>query len=155
MSNYGPPGEGPAGARPGRRPDDGYGTPAEPWAEDSWGDDAWADPDAPPRRPGAPEPGFPAQGGHRPGPAQQGGYRPAPHPAPHPQGGYRPEPGYPPEPGPHPGYPPSPGPGYAPEPGPRSGFPPVEAHGTGTRLGDPIEAEALLGSYGRGRVGGA
>ncbi|WP_431914433.1 polyketide synthase, partial [Micromonospora carbonacea] len=31
----------------------------------------------------------------------------------------------------------------------------VEAHGTGTRLGDPIEAEALLGSYGRGRVGGA
>ncbi|HET6481823.1 MAG TPA: type I polyketide synthase, partial [Actinoplanes sp.] len=30
----------------------------------------------------------------------------------------------------------------------------VEAHGTGTRLGDPIEADALLASYGRGRVGG-
>ncbi|MFJ8650634.1 type I polyketide synthase [Streptomyces sp. NPDC093546] len=27
----------------------------------------------------------------------------------------------------------------------------VEAHGTGTRLGDPIEAEALLGTYGQGR----
>ncbi|MFC9111702.1 beta-ketoacyl synthase N-terminal-like domain-containing protein, partial [Streptomyces harbinensis] len=27
----------------------------------------------------------------------------------------------------------------------------VEAHGTGTRLGDPIEAEALLASYGRAR----
>ncbi|MFB9682512.1 beta-ketoacyl synthase N-terminal-like domain-containing protein, partial [Streptosporangium vulgare] len=27
----------------------------------------------------------------------------------------------------------------------------VEAHGTGTRLGDPIEAEALLASYGQGR----
>ncbi|MFE7777922.1 SDR family NAD(P)-dependent oxidoreductase [Streptomyces sp. NPDC057445] len=27
----------------------------------------------------------------------------------------------------------------------------VEAHGTGTRLGDPIEAEALLATYGRGR----
>ncbi|WP_390098187.1 type I polyketide synthase [Streptomyces tendae] len=30
----------------------------------------------------------------------------------------------------------------------------VEAHGTGTRLGDPIEAEALLATYGRERVGG-
>ncbi|MDB1090464.1 polyketide synthase, partial [Streptomyces sp. ACA25] len=30
----------------------------------------------------------------------------------------------------------------------------VEAHGTGTRLGDPIEAEALLATYGRGRVVG-
>ncbi|ROO52181.1 tylactone synthase [Micromonospora sp. Llam0] len=30
----------------------------------------------------------------------------------------------------------------------------VEAHGTGTRLGDPIEAEALLATYGRGRSGG-
>ncbi|MFD6397595.1 SDR family NAD(P)-dependent oxidoreductase [Nocardia sp. NPDC060249] len=27
----------------------------------------------------------------------------------------------------------------------------VEAHGTGTKLGDPIEAEALLATYGRGR----
>nr|WP_062216196.1 type I polyketide synthase [Streptomyces sp. NBRC 109706] len=27
----------------------------------------------------------------------------------------------------------------------------VEAHGTGTRLGDPIEADALLATYGRGR----
>ncbi|RKT53861.1 thioester reductase-like protein [Saccharothrix australiensis] len=30
----------------------------------------------------------------------------------------------------------------------------VEAHGTGTRLGDPIEAEALLATYGRARVDG-
>ena len=30
----------------------------------------------------------------------------------------------------------------------------VEAHGTGTALGDPIEAGALLGTVGRGRVGG-
>ncbi|MFD7529724.1 type I polyketide synthase [Streptomyces sp. NPDC059849] len=30
----------------------------------------------------------------------------------------------------------------------------VEGHGTGTRLGDPIEAGALLAVYGRGRVGG-
>ncbi|MFJ9953654.1 type I polyketide synthase, partial [Kitasatospora sp. NPDC091207] len=29
----------------------------------------------------------------------------------------------------------------------------VEAHGTGTRLGDPIEAEALLATYGREREG--
>ncbi|GAA2552924.1 hypothetical protein GCM10010435_24070 [Winogradskya consettensis] len=29
----------------------------------------------------------------------------------------------------------------------------VEAHGTGTTLGDPIEAEALLATYGRDRVG--
>ncbi|MEU1313382.1 beta-ketoacyl synthase N-terminal-like domain-containing protein, partial [Streptomyces cinnamoneus] len=29
----------------------------------------------------------------------------------------------------------------------------VEAHGTGTRLGDPIEAEALLGTYGKDRAG--
>ncbi|WP_018635476.1 type I polyketide synthase, partial [Parafrankia elaeagni] len=29
----------------------------------------------------------------------------------------------------------------------------VEAHGTGTVLGDPIEAEALLATYGRGRSG--
>ncbi|MEU2711596.1 type I polyketide synthase, partial [Streptomyces sp. NPDC007205] len=29
----------------------------------------------------------------------------------------------------------------------------VEAHGTGTRLGDPIEAEALLATYGRDRAG--
>ncbi|MGW1998423.1 type I polyketide synthase, partial [Embleya sp. NPDC001921] len=29
----------------------------------------------------------------------------------------------------------------------------VEAHGTGTSLGDPIEADALLGVYGRGRDG--
>ncbi|HEY8983385.1 MAG TPA: beta-ketoacyl synthase N-terminal-like domain-containing protein, partial [Streptomyces sp.] len=28
----------------------------------------------------------------------------------------------------------------------------VEAHGTGTRLGDPIEAEALLATYGQGRA---
>ena len=27
----------------------------------------------------------------------------------------------------------------------------VEGHGTGTRLGDPIEAEALLAVYGQGR----
>ncbi len=27
----------------------------------------------------------------------------------------------------------------------------VEAHGTGTRLGDPIEAEAVLATYGQGR----
>ncbi|MEV6936156.1 SDR family NAD(P)-dependent oxidoreductase, partial [Streptomyces sp. NPDC051132] len=30
----------------------------------------------------------------------------------------------------------------------------VEAHGTGTRLGDPIEADALLATYGRDRRGG-
>ncbi|MFJ9399770.1 SDR family NAD(P)-dependent oxidoreductase [Streptomyces californicus] len=30
----------------------------------------------------------------------------------------------------------------------------VEAHGTGTTLGDPIEAEALLATYGRERTGG-
>ncbi|WP_329222033.1 type I polyketide synthase [Streptomyces sp. NBC_01485] len=30
----------------------------------------------------------------------------------------------------------------------------VEAHGTGTKLGDPIEAEALLATYGQGREGG-
>ena len=30
----------------------------------------------------------------------------------------------------------------------------VEAHGTGTRLGDPIEADALLDTYGRDRAGG-
>ncbi|MFD0634928.1 type I polyketide synthase [Catenulispora yoronensis] len=30
----------------------------------------------------------------------------------------------------------------------------VEAHGTGTRLGDPIEARALLATYGRERSGG-
>ncbi|MFF1480704.1 type I polyketide synthase [Streptomyces sp. NPDC058301] len=30
----------------------------------------------------------------------------------------------------------------------------VEAHGTGTRLGDPIEADALLATYGQGREGG-
>jgi acyl transferase domain-containing protein len=30
----------------------------------------------------------------------------------------------------------------------------VEAHGTGTRLGDPIEAEALLATYGRDRSAG-
>ncbi|MET9520655.1 type I polyketide synthase [Streptomyces sp. NPDC002994] len=30
----------------------------------------------------------------------------------------------------------------------------VEAHGTGTRLGDPIEAGALLGTYGQGRTRG-
>ncbi|MEV0101948.1 type I polyketide synthase, partial [Nocardia sp. NPDC050789] len=29
----------------------------------------------------------------------------------------------------------------------------VEAHGTGTQLGDPIEARALIATYGRGRVG--
>ncbi|WUJ40978.1 SDR family NAD(P)-dependent oxidoreductase [Streptomyces sp. NBC_00386] len=29
----------------------------------------------------------------------------------------------------------------------------VEAHGTGTRLGDPIEAEALVAAYGQGRDG--
>ncbi|WP_239082765.1 type I polyketide synthase, partial [Actinoplanes teichomyceticus] len=29
----------------------------------------------------------------------------------------------------------------------------VEAHGTGTPLGDPIEAEALLATYGKGRAG--
>ncbi|MFJ6619331.1 type I polyketide synthase [Kitasatospora sp. NPDC091335] len=29
----------------------------------------------------------------------------------------------------------------------------VEAHGTGTRLGDPIEAKALLATYGQGRTG--
>nr|WP_328707625.1 type I polyketide synthase [Streptomyces mesophilus] len=29
----------------------------------------------------------------------------------------------------------------------------VEAHGTGTRLGDPLEAEALLATYGQGREG--
>lgn len=28
----------------------------------------------------------------------------------------------------------------------------VEAHGTGTKLGDPIEAEALIGAYGTGRT---
>ncbi len=27
----------------------------------------------------------------------------------------------------------------------------VEAHGTGTRLGDPIEAQALLATYGQNR----
>uniref|UniRef100_UPI000B1E77BD type I polyketide synthase n=1 Tax=Actinomadura macra TaxID=46164 RepID=UPI000B1E77BD len=36
---------------------------------------------------------------------------------------------------------------------PSSGVDVVEAHGTGTRLGDPIEAGALLATYGRGRSG--
>ncbi|MFD7669273.1 type I polyketide synthase, partial [Streptomyces sp. NPDC059788] len=31
----------------------------------------------------------------------------------------------------------------------------VEAHGTGTKLGDPIEAEALLATYGQGREAGS
>ncbi|RDG34202.1 SDR family NAD(P)-dependent oxidoreductase, partial [Streptomyces corynorhini] len=31
----------------------------------------------------------------------------------------------------------------------------VEAHGTGTKLGDPIEAEALLATYGQGRADGS
>ncbi|WSY37695.1 SDR family NAD(P)-dependent oxidoreductase [Embleya sp. NBC_00888] len=31
----------------------------------------------------------------------------------------------------------------------------VEAHGTGTKLGDPIEAEALLATYGQGRDAGS
>ncbi|WP_455432271.1 type I polyketide synthase [Streptomyces pratensis] len=31
----------------------------------------------------------------------------------------------------------------------------VEAHGTGTTLGDPVEAHALLGTYGADRAGGA
>ncbi|MFF7163192.1 type I polyketide synthase, partial [Streptomyces sp. NPDC008086] len=31
----------------------------------------------------------------------------------------------------------------------------VEAHGTGTRLGDPIEAEAIMATYGSGRAAGA
>ncbi|MFD6397598.1 SDR family NAD(P)-dependent oxidoreductase [Nocardia sp. NPDC060249] len=31
----------------------------------------------------------------------------------------------------------------------------VEAHGTGTRLGDPIEAGAIVNTYGRDRAGGA
>ncbi|NBE82290.1 flagellar basal body protein FliL [Micromonospora sp. NEAU-HG-1] len=65
MSNYGPPGEGPTGPWPGRRPGDGYDPPGEAWAPDGYARSSGpqagegrgeSQPAYPPRQPGRHEP---------------------------------------------------------------------------------------------------